>query len=434
MIKLPDGLPAVDQKQTSTDSEGRWKLSVPPDLRSIALRVSHPDFIEIAGGENSTVPNPELYKGTAVIVLHKGLTLVGRVRDTQGNPVPDTLVTTQESISIGHGGPVQDATMGRTDAAGIFQVSGVPPGPRALTEYAPSYPVVGASANVVPNMKPAEITVEKGGSVQGIVVDAAGKPVTGANVAVSPRQSAVTDASGHFKLNGLPLHRVLDIGASADKGDQSGSIEGARFRPEPYRIVLLPRPIIRFKVVDDASGQPITQFQTDLGSRYYPDDDISFFPSYQPNITSKDGIFEWRQDRTSALLRIRAEGQLPARTPEVKWGESPPLFVVRLKRGNDFTGTVVDPDGAPAAGATVAWVAPDQHAVVGSEGKLENHYLVSPNNVARADAQGRFKLPPAAEPGAIFAIDQKGYAQQSSVTFKPGSKIPLIAWATVRLP
>jgi len=345
--------------------------------------------------------------------------------------VPDALVTTQDSITtLVFGGPVQDATMGRTDANGIFRVGGMPPGPRELTVYATGYPAIRAKTNIVPDMKPAEITIEAGGSLTGVVVDAAGRPVAGAHVGARGA-SSVSDASGHFQLDGLPLHRTFDLSASV-KG-ASGSIEDARVGAEPYRIVLLPKPVIRGRVLDDVTGQPITRFQSSLGVRSNPGEDVAFFPSDREDNDSQDGTFERRSiSYPMARVRVRADGHLPAQTPEVKAGETPAAFVLRLKRGDDVVGAVLDPDGAPAEAASVAWVSSDRQAFVGAEGKLEGHYIASPEIVVKADAQGRFTLPPSAEPGTIFAIDQRGYAEQSSRDFRPGSKISLKAWAQVK--
>lgn len=431
-MSSPSGMPFGRHFMSSTDSDGRWTALVPPVTRQFVLRVSHEGFVCDRAAENSAVPTDDFYKGDAVIVLHKGLVLVGIVRDPQGRPVPDALVTISTLItSVVRGGPVQDETMGRTDANGKFRLTGMTPGPHELTIYATDYPPLDASANVTPGMKPAEITIERGGSIEGTVVDASGKAVQGARVGAPGRSEVITDASGRFKLDGLSTQRPIYIGASMS-GGMSATVDDARVGAGPYRLVLLPRPVIRGKVLDDLTGQPITHFQTSLGVRTSSTDDIVFASSDQQESNSPDGTFERRSPSyPTAVVSVRADAHLPARTPEVKAGEAPPPFVLRLKPAPDLRGNVRDPDGAPAAGASVAWVSPDRHAFVDPAGKLNDRYLASPEIVVKTDAQGRFILPPSPEPGTIVAFDQNGYAQVSSRDFKNGSNVPLTAWARI---
>jgi RNA polymerase sigma factor (sigma-70 family) len=98
-----------------TDANGRWtSTQIPPS--GIGIRVSSPDYLPIMywfGGATDFPTN-------AILVLRKGVSLVGRVTTTNGTPVPNASVSE-------HNAP-DWSTRTMTDANGYFSWPQVAPG------------------------------------------------------------------------------------------------------------------------------------------------------------------------------------------------------------------------------------------------------------------------------------------------------------------
>jgi len=437
------GQVGVRIRLVSSDPSGRWETFLPPDAQLMRLAISHAGFVTQSGNVTAEAPSTdELRAHTAITVLKRGVLLAGIVRDERGKAVADALVVTQEKeMQISHGGGlVQDSSMGRTAGDGTFQVPGMDRGPRDLIVYADPYPPTLVSVDIEQGMKPVEIRLSHGQRVTGTVLDAQGKPAVGATVAVrgwnyrGPHQqlqrNAVTDSSGHFVLNELPAQGVFRLSASVP-GSASASID-ASARVEPYQLTLAPevRTKIRGRVVDDATGAPIGQFTIVAGVQSRNTRELAFTLRRRQMIRSAEGTFERALLPDEIAVRVVADGYLPQETPTVKAGESKE-FVLRMHPGKPISGTVVNPDGALAVGANVAWVTPGHHAFINAEGKLDDIFLFGPETIVTADSNGHFELPPDRLPASLVVLDRKGYLELDAAEFKSGSSASLGAWARI---
>src|SRR5665213_3645673 len=107
------------------------------------------------------------------------------------------------------------------------------------------------------------------------------------------------------------------------------------------------------------------------------------------------------------MLRIEADGYLPAESREIKSTEGKVTIDFALKRGKDIIAKVVTPRNLPAAGAKVALgVAGSQISVL--NGAIDDGSTYSPRETA--DEAGRFHFPPQDKAFQLVIVHPSGYA------------------------
>lgn len=174
-IEVPDGF---------RDNPTEQPFSVPPDSDAPISGLDF-DLVRVPSGE-----------------------VVGTVTDTAGDPIENVLITLT--------GPDDQVYQLRTDRAGKYDLAGLEPGRYTITETTPDGDTVAGTASrtiTVPTSggefvhRDFEILVPY--SIDGDVLDRAGRPVPGATVTAKSStggapQTSVTDSRGHFRLTGLP--------------------------------------------------------------------------------------------------------------------------------------------------------------------------------------------------------------------------------------
>jgi len=181
----------------------------------------------------------------------------GRVVGSDGDPIPDVLVTV--------GGTGRGVTVGEnsvlTDSAGGFQIDNVPPGPHALTAVAPD----GAStelARVEPDSAALEVVLAKSASAAGTVAVGEGVLPEVFEVAASAKgkrcaAEVFVSPQGRWTLEGLPPGPVT-FAAVTGEGRATAIanlVEGERL--EGVVLELGHRVDIEGKIVDVHSGEPV---------------------------------------------------------------------------------------------------------------------------------------------------------------------------------
>jgi hypothetical protein len=111
-------------------------------------------------------------------------------------------------------------------------------------------------------------------------------------------------------------------------------------------------------------------------------------------------------------------------------GDKPEQFVVRLHKGQPWTGCVHDSADKPVAKANIVWIGPGHRAFV-RNGRLQPRYEGSPEWVVKTDADGHFELPPSRTEGWILALHDTGYGCWYSRGIVRDSTVHLTAWAQV---
>ena len=87
----PEPEPVVDiwDHPNLTDADGRWHCDlVPTELAEVWIRLEHPGYVSDTSYNSTPRPSmAQLRDGTGVMVMKKGLSVAGVVRDTEGRPL-----------------------------------------------------------------------------------------------------------------------------------------------------------------------------------------------------------------------------------------------------------------------------------------------------------------------------------------------------------
>jgi hypothetical protein len=224
-VRWPDGKPAArvllswplnriqGMIDTRTDTEGRFRFTVPDEDRTLAVlpRGFLPEFVAVAEGGDQKLE---------VKLRGGGHTVRGRVLDDLGNPIKDVLV-------IPHPQPpgdrdelytVAELTV-RTNAEGKFEVKGVPD--RVRFNFI-KVGLAGVFQDLDPNKAENIVTLQYGGRCSGALVgqavDRNGKPIRNFRVLVrTPREHQQGDKiNGYF---GSGVRFTSDDGSFILTGD-----------------------------------------------------------------------------------------------------------------------------------------------------------------------------------------------------------------------
>ncbi len=198
--------------------------------------------------------------------LARGAAVRGRVVDDAGAPIAGArVVATSASEPFPVVDPRRDGVV--TDAAGRFEVAALAAGTHRLTASDGVHAPAASSPLVVDGVHPrtgVELVLAGGGRVTGIVTDAAGAPIAGADIRVvtdghvlwRPRRHAFSDAAGRFALGGLP-RRPVDVVAAHTSGTSAiVAVDLAATAERELALVLDVTGAIEGIVVD-RTGQPI---------------------------------------------------------------------------------------------------------------------------------------------------------------------------------
>lgn len=124
------------------------------------------------------------------------------------------------------------------------------------------------------------------------------------------------------------------------------------------------------------------------------------------------------------LLKVEAEGYLPESLTVLPHDATNVDFV--LKKGSGPAGTVVTPDGQPAAGATIVLLSDDYNqAGFNSGGELNAYGNRNKSVLRQADSEGNFSFKPVWGIKFVAAASSNGFANLTLEAFASHSKIVL---------
>jgi hypothetical protein len=294
-------------------------------------------------------------------------------------------------------------------------------------------------------LPPQEFQMRSGKAVRLRVVDAAGKPIPKASVYITewkgsksiqtnhnpnhpkvpdvhiPRQ---TDANGDWEWTAAPDEPVkLHLrwkGSETDIEVAGGeSVRTVALRGE-HRIT--------GRVTDAATGKPIPSF-TVVQMDVFGKDWLSAERNY--GVACKDGRLDFLADRTDIPLRLRIEtmGYRSQTGPEFRVGDDTPRTQnFRLEPSEPIAGTVLGPDGRPAAKAEIVLATPTDVPHF-----QEDFGFHDGCHLSFTDTEGRFAFPDPGEPCLVLARTDTGFAQAEFPAGRhDAGTLRLRPWATVR--
>lgn len=296
----------------------------------------------------------------------------GRVADGRDDsPVPGATVV----LEAGYGlfSPRKKTFQTRTDRYGGFAFFQVPAGTHVARASAPGFlKTVSDASQVSFSLEPGErksdvaLLLDRGGIVEGFVIDPAGRAVPEADVQVfSPSTvyekiddrafKSQSDTSGYFMISGIPLGERTQLYASARKPGfakgRSPLIELTMRHPEAITQVLLtPGGTITGKVTDQ-KDLPVGGAVVRFDSTEFPGDPTV---SYSTTRSAADGsyLLPHITPGTGRISVTRSGYVKQERSLTVK-EETPTRVNFKLEAGGQISGTVAALNGRPIAGATV---------------------------------------------------------------------------------
>jgi len=444
-----------------SDEEGKWKTWLPKQLDNVRVSAEHRDYVNgwLTRTRSTNLPLARLIDLTSELVMIRGSKVSGYVRDSDGVGVPDALIdpgTIRSFATTNYGSiPTENETTARTNAEGYFELRCMPDGPGDILVLSKGNAPAAISVDVFDGMEPAEITVDQGGVIRGRFLDEDGNPLEGAYLysrdwkdEKKHRQvniRAESNADGYFELLNVPLAGSIQYSFGQRRGkskvrgkyiSMSGEMEP---REEPYEIVLYRSPVISGTVVDDETGEPITEFNVNGGWQWANSDQYYFDRMGRAtDVTSDTGEFTKPITGVSItyppdipfVVQISADGYHSVISPETRLGQPSEPVAIRLRRGALWQGQVVSADGQPVSGVTVAQVQPGEKAYI-QNGVLQFDTGKSPANRLETNADGSFSFPPNQSRCAVVAVHRTGYAYLESEGALSAARMVLSPWAKV---
>ncbi|MGE3819911.1 MAG: sigma-70 family RNA polymerase sigma factor [Isosphaeraceae bacterium] len=434
---IPRTRPALEEKTeitfdvpVTTDVEGRWTCSeVSPDADKVNLQILHPDYVSggptTIGGPGLRSPGIEVLKArTDRQVLKSGVTVTGRVTDSEGEPLAGATVTdTTGGLSF-----IEFLREATTDADGRFQFHFEEGERLTLTGSARGHGPADRAIHVKQGEPPLAIILPPAKTLRVRVIDPKGQPIpgVGAFIPTHSRYSGVflrryTDKQGRFHWDDAPDAEIpLYV---SRKGYVSIPTLPVRPTEDEVTVTLTPAFEIDLQVRDTTSNAAVPNLT--IETRIAQDPERPDGWSGQGRKTATNAIRHSIQLSSAQphRIRVRAPGYKTYVSPVIKGDEGPTNLDVRLQPllGPGLSGVVKRPDGTPEPGAVV---------IIGGF-ELVRGTVQRPDERSfrtETDAEGRFTLPPLDEPFPMTAFGASGFV---TIDGEPVEEITLKPWGRI---
>ena len=446
------------QRIATTDASGQWSARcIWPAIQWASLRIHHPDFADAtcsteltsameAEGKGVKVNFGDLKEHRVRLTLSKGAKLSGHVADAEGKAVSGIEVNWAELEVSPH---APDQLLGqrsvRTDASGKFTIEHAPTKHLFFWLQMPGY------APAVTECEPGstseiELRVTQGVPLEGEVLDAQrGTPVAGARLRFADfgiwrgiRWETVSDANGRFAWGHAPVERFqLEL----EKDGFIPQKKIVQIHPgESVTVRLNPVLHISGRVVDAGTKKPINEFLVDWLDRF---DARDFDQGYRPaTVPGSNGVYSLNLGRLygetwgggyahSCLFRVRASGYAPFFSrvfSSQKNDVGVVSYDIELKPVPQISGTVVEPNGQPVAGAQVALNLAASRLLLSGKPLLSSTVA---DSFKVTDAEGRFRVNADPTAQGLVAVATAGYAEIKTNEFASNLTVKLQPWGRI---
>jgi beta-lactamase regulating signal transducer with metallopeptidase domain len=346
-----------------------------------------------------------------------------------------------------------------TNEDGFVQVPKVPVGPLEFTIFSLDWAPVTMKVSI-PQAAPLTIVMQKGKRVEFLAIDLQGKPIEGIRFYPEAPRIAVPspDQIRMFPLClDLVTHRdVLNVRTNADGlfvwenapdmklGYQIGSKQylsqpGGDYGPEgsPHTLVFRPVIPVSMTIVDAATGKPIADARITEGTHFKSNPAGSWYWGFNTKTSNSEGQLETSLRVLDSIIqfRVQADGYRPVVSHEfdaASLPDSPIALPIRLDADNGFSGTVLQPDGRPAAGAMI--YTKSQNKLNSSKDLPIANGVVGESQITSAttaDPSGKFQIQPHAEPFVCLIVHDSGYLKLMDVELLRQTELNLLPWASL---
>lgn len=353
-----------------SDAEGKFRHRFLPLDTPIAVSTELKGYLPQKQTVTLTAKQPQSEIQFSLPTKPKGGSVSGVVADGAGKPVAGARISNERNNAEG---PNQVTS----DADGRFVIHDVAPGPLdyelgvSAKGFAPQ--IVTVEPGTAENPAKVSIKLKPGHMIRGRVLLENGQPAKGA--VISTRSASYTlsnyvssmitvDETGAFQADSLPDDASFDVQLRGYPDLQSVPIK--LDSPEPITVTLAAPGVIRGRVVDADTNQPITQFRTRLAfaSDRRPGDPQGTWNADwgKPGITFESATGEFviqpLVNQMPVDLTVERDGYqrtVIARAIAWKAADAPEL-VIALSRPDPkklatLTGRLIDFSGQPLANA-----------------------------------------------------------------------------------
>lgn len=415
----------------TTDANGVWSYEMVPETNlELHVAVSHPDYAPNRTQLKRTDYELKTDLAPKTIVLSRGLSVTGTVKDENGNPVEGALVRTKYMNEI------REA---RTDKAGAYTIRGCEPKLSRIVCSAAGRARELQTALIDPAMAPVNFTMVPGRHVRIRVLDEEGNGVPGSRIFFQQWRGHVdyfefdgvnqyTDNEGVWEWNEAPVDEFhADI---CRKDGMMLPYKPIVQRNEEYVFQPPRRLVISGRVTDQATGQPVKNFRCVPGGRDEPRRHAGDTWHLHETFNSSDGTFKITRNSAvpAHLIRIEAEGYKVAVSRDVQNEEGDVELNFELTRAPDIFIKIETPLNEPAVAADVAVALADEQIVIDNGEFTTQTYTT----LLKTDESGILKMPFRDKPFEIYILHPTGFAQINPVNGNVPDRVTLTAWATVK--
>ncbi len=355
----------------NVDRNGQGFVRLPPGQMTLLVVDSRGDYQNMTPADAMPVNLQEGQTTSAVLKLHKGLTVAGTVVDGDGKPAPAATFYLR-MIYNNDGTPGRNDTQVQitSDQQGHFEFSGLPAGKGVLTLEHMSNPgdlwdQPTPQTIELPAKEPITVTVTRLAvhSVRGRVVDTHFQPVAGVTVSVIMKYvnelrqasfntfTAVTGEDGHYLLQQVPVGHEITL-ATLVKDGYVQPINGTPALADNDALpdALLGNALLKLTVVDAETGSPIPNIHITI---YHGDSTVD--QARELRFTDQQGqlFYRTRPAQVTLLLPHPEYGYRKTTAQEAVHMDLPAgehhTVVLKLHKGLTITGTAADAEGNPLA-------------------------------------------------------------------------------------
>jgi len=337
--------------ETSTDTDGRFQVKLDKPGVEVAIRVLPGTLAgTLLSGPYDASEDVELDD----IELPAAEKISGRVTDEAGKPVAGAKVRAAAgSLFEDEGIPRYAETS--TGADGSFTIANAPGKSGSLVVRAPGF--APSTQFSMQRSGVERVTLKRGGTVAGTVLDASGRPAEGV-IVLSGSLAVRTDASGAYRLAGV-LRGVQTVEASGkeDLAARNDSVRVKAGETADVPLKLARSASVTGSVIDEKTRRPLSGVRVSARAGGF-----SFrLADMATRRTRTDAKGKFRLAGLAARsysIRASKPDYLPATFPGVAAAVSTPGSVaIALTRAATVSGRVTDEKGAAVAGARVRFAA-----------------------------------------------------------------------------
>ncbi len=373
-----------NQQRVLTDKDGAFEATALADSDYV-IRLDDEERILVGESPRVTLSNAEPVDGVELKIIDGG-SVSGLVTDAEtGAPISGIRIQAR-----GNQPSTGRELQGISDASGFYRISGMPGGSFTLRRrwkegylHGESRENKTVSLQLGEALENIDFAVRRGLTISGIVVDKAGDPVQGVNVACNPivdngeGENVLTTEDGTFSLRGFSPNVDVEIRVSGRgyTAPKLGPLSTGDSGLEDIEIVVAPGASITGVVVDTA-GKPLPDMFVSVASA-----DGSF--NNGSELTGPDGEFVIKSlDAGSYRLTVRRRNswsQNQQGEQEVTVTQGQELTGVRLVfeagPGSTISGRITNAAGEAIEGASVNAYSPtggsSAYVQADTEGKYE---------------------------------------------------------------